>query len=70
MVEYLIGLGHKKIAILTEANDEPSVVKDSLLKISYDSMGGTITYDENGDAVKPFTIETFDNGALTYYGSF
>ena len=27
MVEYLIGLGHKKIAILTEANDEPSVVK-------------------------------------------
>ncbi|MCR5558173.1 MAG: LacI family transcriptional regulator [Butyrivibrio sp.] len=27
MVEYLVGLGHKKIAILTEANDEPSVVK-------------------------------------------
>jgi LacI family transcriptional regulator len=27
MMEYLIGLGHKKIAILTEANDEPSVVK-------------------------------------------
>ena len=27
MVEYLIGLGHKKIAILTEGNDEPSVVK-------------------------------------------
>ncbi|WP_408072349.1 ABC transporter substrate-binding protein [Butyrivibrio sp. JL13D10] len=51
-------------------SDDPSVVKDALLKISYDSMGGTITYDENGDAVKPFTIETFDNGALTYYGSF
>ena len=51
-------------------SDDPSIVKDSLLKISYDSMGGTITYDENGDAVKPFTIETFDNGALTYYGSF
>ena len=27
MVEYLIGLGHKKIAILAEGNDEPSVVK-------------------------------------------
>ncbi len=27
MVEYLIGLGHKKIAILTEGNEEPSVVK-------------------------------------------
>ena len=26
MVEYLIGLGHKKIAILTEGNDQPSVV--------------------------------------------
>ncbi|MBQ3795644.1 MAG: LacI family DNA-binding transcriptional regulator [Butyrivibrio sp.] len=27
MVEYLIGLGHKKIAILTEGNDEPSIVQ-------------------------------------------
>ena len=26
MTEYLIGLGHKKIAILVEGNDEPSVV--------------------------------------------
>lgn len=49
---------------------DPSVVKDTLLGIEYESMGGTITYDENGDAVKPFTIETFKDGALTYYGSF
>lgn len=27
VVEYLIGLGHRKIAILTEGNDEPSVVR-------------------------------------------
>ena len=37
---------------------------------AYESMGGTVTYDENGDAKKPFTIETFKDGALTYYGSF
>lgn len=49
---------------------DPSVVKDTLLGIQYDSMGGTVTYDENGDAKKPFTIETFKDGALTYYGSF
>lgn len=30
MVEYLIGLGHKKIAILTEGNDNPSVVQQRL----------------------------------------
>ena len=38
--------------------------------MNYESMGGEITYDENGDAKKPFTIETFKDGALTYYGSF
>ena len=27
MVEYLIGLGHRKIAILSEGNDKPSIVK-------------------------------------------
>lgn len=30
MTEYLIGLGHKKIAILTEGNDSPSIVKQRL----------------------------------------
>lgn len=49
---------------------DPAVIKDTLLGMEYESMGGTITYDENGDAVKPFTIETFVDGALTYYGSF
>ncbi len=68
-------LYYDSVKMLVKAMEEagsydPSVVKDALLKISYDSMGGTITYDENGDAVKPFTIETFDGGALTYYGSF
>lgn len=59
------------VQAMEEANSyDPSVVKDALLGISYESMGGTITYDENGDAVKPFTIETFESGALTYYGSF
>lgn len=59
------------VQAMEEANSyDPSVVKDTLLGISYESMGGTITYDENGDAVKPFTIETFKDGALTYYGSF
>lgn len=59
------------VQAMEEANSyDPAVVKDTLLGISYESMGGTITYDENGDAVKPFTIETFVDGALTYYGSF
>lgn len=49
---------------------DPAVVKDTLLGMEYESMGGTITYDENGDAVKPFTVETFKDGALSYYGSF
>ena len=56
---------------MTEAGSyDPSVLKDTLLNISYESMGGTISYDENGDAVKPFTIETFKDGKLSYYGSF
>lgn len=59
------------VKAMEDANSyDPSVVKDALLGIEYDSMGGTITYDENGDAVKPFTIETFKDGVLTYYGSF
>ena len=49
---------------------DPAVVKDALLAMEYESMGGTVTYDENGDAKKPFTIETFKDGVLTYYGSF
>lgn len=57
-------------AMETANSYDPSVVKDTLLGMEYESMGGTITYDENGDAVKPFTIETFVDGALTYYGSF
>ena len=59
------------VKAMEEANSyDPAVVKDTLLGIEYESMGGTITYDANGDAVKPFTIETFKDGALTYYGSF
>ena len=59
------------VQAMEEANSyDPAVVKDALSNITYESMGGTITYDENGDAVKPFTIETFENGVLTYYGSF
>lgn len=59
------------VKAMEEANSyDPAVVKDALLGIEYESMGGTITYDENGDAVKPFTIETFADGVLTYYGSF
>lgn len=68
-------LYYDSVKMLVQAMEEagsydPSVVKDALLAIEYESMGGTITYDENGDAVKPFTIETFVDGALTYYGSF
>ena len=51
-------------------SSKPEDIKDALLKTTYESMGGTITYDENGDAIKPFTIETFENGSLKYYGSF
>ncbi len=59
------------VKAMEDANSyDPSVIKDTLLGIEYESMGGTITYDENGDAVKPFTIETFKDGVLTYYGSF
>lgn len=59
------------VQAMEEANSsDPSVVKDTLLGIKYESMGGTVTYDENGDAKKPFTVETFKDGALTYYGSF
>ncbi|MBO5452060.1 MAG: ABC transporter substrate-binding protein [Lachnospiraceae bacterium] len=57
-------------AMETANSYDPAVVKDALLAMEYDSMGGTVTYDENGDAKKPFTIETFKDGALTYYGSF
>ncbi len=56
---------------MEDANSyDPSVVKDALSKITYESLGGTITYDENGDAIKPFSIETFKDGVLSYYGSF
>jgi branched-chain amino acid transport system substrate-binding protein len=59
------------VKAMEEANSyDPAVVKDALLNIEYESMGGTITYDENGDAIKPFSVETFKDGALTYYGSF
>lgn len=59
------------VQAMEEANSfDPAVVKDALLKISYESMGGTVSYDENGDAVKPFTIETFIEGKLSYYGNF
>lgn len=57
-------------AMETANSYDPASIKDALLSIEYDSMGGMITYDENGDAVKPFTIETFENGELKYYGSF
>lgn len=57
-------------AMETANSYDPAVVKDALLSMEYESMGGTITYDENGDAKKPFTIETFKDGVLTYYGSF
>lgn len=68
-------LYYDTVKMLVKAMEEadsydPAVVKDALLGIEYDSMGGVITYDENGDAKKPFTIETFKDGALTYYGSF
>lgn len=59
------------VKAMEEANSyDPADIKDALLNIKYESMGGTITYDENGDAVKPFTIETFEGGELKYYGSF
>ncbi len=68
-------LYYDTVKMLVQAMEEagsydPSVVKDTLINMQYESMGGTITYDENGDAKKPFTIETFKDGALTYYGSF
>lgn len=68
-------LYYDSVKMLAQAMEEagssdPSVIKDTLLGIKYESMGGEITYDENGDAKKPFTIETFKDGALSYYGSF
>lgn len=68
-------LYYDTVKMLVQAMEEadsydPSVVKDTLINMQYESMGGTITYDENGDAKKPFTIETFKDGVLTYYGSF
>lgn len=68
-------LYYDTVKMLVQAMEEagsydPAVLKDTLSGIKYESMGGTITYDENGDAIKPFTIETFQDGVLTYYGSF
>ena len=68
-------LYYDSVKMLVQAMEEadsskPEDIKDALLKTTYESMGGTITYDENGDAIKPFTIETFENGSLKYYGSF
>lgn len=68
-------LYYDTVKMLVQAMEEgnsydPAVLKDTLLSMEYESMGGTISYDENGDAQKPFTIETFEDGALTYYGSF
>lgn len=51
MVEYLIGLGHRRIAILTEGNEEPSIVR--------------LRLDGYLDALKRHDIEV-DNSLIKY----
>lgn len=51
MVEYLIGLGHRRIAILTEGNEEPSIVR--------------LRLDGYLDALKTHDIEV-DNSLIKY----
>lgn len=55
-------------AIEEAASTDPSVIKDALQNISFDGVTGHVTFDENGDPLKAFTIETFKDGAVTYYG--
>ncbi len=62
LVEYLIGLGHRKIAILTEGNDEPSIVRLRLEGYKDALKANDIKLDENLIRFVDRRIYTMKNG--------
>ena len=56
-----------KQAIEESGSTDPAVIKDALAAIDFNGVTGHISFDENGDPIKAFTIETFKDGKVTYY---
>ena len=65
MVEYLIGLGHKKIAILSEGNDKPSIVKLRLEGYLEALKENNIKVDDNLIRCVDQRIYSMENGYET-----
>jgi LacI family transcriptional regulator len=65
MVEYLIGLGHKRIAILTEGSDTPSIVQLRLKGYLDALKKHGLEVDENLIRYVDRRIYTFGNGYAT-----
>ncbi|MEN6479173.1 MAG: ABC transporter substrate-binding protein [Anaerolineales bacterium] len=49
--------------------DDPSVVKDTLAKIKYEGVSGTITYDAQHNPVKNAAVIKIENGKQTFFKS-
>lgn len=56
-----------KQAIEESGSTDPAVIKDALAAIDFTGVTGHVKFDENGDPIKAFTIETFKDGKVTYY---
>ncbi len=56
-----------KQAIEEAGSADPAAIKDALAKIDFNGVTGHVTFDENGDPIKAFTIETFEDGKVTYF---
>ncbi len=56
-----------KQAIEESGSTDPAVIKDALAAIDFTGVTGHVKFDENGDPIKAFTIETFKDGEVTYY---
>ncbi len=65
MTEYLIGLGHKKIAILSEGSDKPSIVKQRLEGYVEALEANGIKVDENLIRYVDRRIYSMENGYKT-----
>lgn len=56
-----------KQAIEESGSTDPAVIKDALAAIDFTGVTGHVKFDENGDPIKAFTIETYKDGKVTYY---
>ena len=60
---YLVALD----AIERAGSTDPEAIRDALEQTEgFPGAAGEITFDENGDAVKPAVIKTIENGKFTY----